>query len=94
MASSGSMEGDTESPSSGMSFDECRKEMNKVLHNGQALRKFHQMLLAQGVEKEDADTLCFGDKPLNAMRPTKFKTEITSKSKGTVAALTAVNIAT
>ena len=94
MASSGSMEGDTGSPPSGMSFEECREEMNKVLHNGQALRKFHAMLLAQGVKKEDADTLCLGDEPLKAMGPATFKTQITSKSKGTVVALKAVNIAT
>ena len=74
-----------------LSFEEGKREVSRVLHDGSALEKFHQMLMAQGVSPQDAKEMCYGQ---SVMKVSRHQTEFKAEVGGTVNAIKAVNVAT
>ena len=75
-----------------LSFEEGKREISRVLHDGSALEKFYQMLMAQGVSPPDAKDMCYGQS--SVMKVSRHQTEFKAGVGGTVTAIKAVNVAT
>ncbi|CAI8249417.1 MAG: Pyrimidine-nucleoside phosphorylase [Methanobacteriota archaeon] len=66
-------------------------KIKNVLENGDALKKFKNMIIAQGVEKTYADQIC--DNPEILIEKCKFKSQLFTKKSGFVASINAMSIA-
>ena len=80
-------------PQRSESLEAGKEEILRVLKNGQALKKFHAMLLAQGVHQEAASELAFGN-PDKVLKGADTRTEFKAREAGTIVAVKAVNVAT
>tara|TARA_X000000368_G_scaffold400608_1_gene372639 strand:+ start:803 stop:2110 length:1308 start_codon:yes stop_codon:yes gene_type:complete len=75
----------------GKSKEEGLIKIKNALENGDALKKFNEMIIAQGVEKTFADKLC--ENPHILIEKCKFKSQLFTNKSGFVASINAMNIA-
>ncbi|MED5272328.1 MAG: thymidine phosphorylase [Candidatus Thermoplasmatota archaeon] len=66
-------------------------KIKNVLENGDALKKFKNMIIAQGVEEKYAEQIC--NNPQILIEKCKFKSQLFTKKSGFVASINAMNIA-
>ena len=66
-------------------------KIKNVLENGDALKKFKNMIIAQGVEKTYAEQIC--NNPEILIEKCKFKSQLFTKKSGFVASINAMSIA-
>ena len=71
--------------------EHAKKSIEKVLKNGEALTKFKEMIISQGVEEKYANELCLNPKTL--IQKCKFKSKLFSKESGFVESIDAMEIA-
>lgn len=69
-------------------FEEGKRKIEEVLGNGKALEKFQQMLIAQGVNEENAAKVC--QSPLDILPVSSNKTVIYAKESGFVSGIDAL----
>lgn len=69
----------------------CQIIFREVLQNGKALRKFQEMIVFQGVEERDADTLC-NDDVWKILKRSPHKTTLSVSSSGSVENIDALTI--
>lgn len=72
-------------------LDEGKAEIMKVLQSGEALQKFCDMLVAQGVAKIDAEELCFNLDNNNVLKKAPFQTEIKVQSANAGGIITGID---
>ncbi|XP_043943805.1 thymidine phosphorylase [Protopterus annectens] len=75
------------------SFEKGRKIIQTVLDNGSALQKFQDMMKAQGVTPEHANTLCQTENYFKVFKPSKCKEELHTTQEGIVNEIYAMPIA-
>ncbi|XP_077984719.1 thymidine phosphorylase-like [Glandiceps talaboti] len=77
------------------SEEEGIAKINQVLHNGSAIKKFQNMIVAQGVKEDVAERLCDRDTgPWSELREAKHKTELKCNKTGSVGSINALELAT
>lgn len=69
----------------------AKKAIQNALENGDALKKFKDMIIFQGVEKKYADEICLNPRLL--IKDCKFKSKIYSKKSGYISLIDAMKIA-
>ena len=73
------------------SLDEGHQKIYLALHNGSAMRKFKEMIKAQGVDEVLAEKLCSsGVSPFEVLPLSGFKTEIKADVTGVVSGIDAL----
>ncbi|XP_024084297.1 uncharacterized protein LOC106663889 isoform X2 [Cimex lectularius] len=75
------------------SVKEGKEKIHEVLTNGEALKKFNQMMILQGVNKRVADEICYGD-ACKVIPTANHKTYFKAPETGWVKSINAKLIAT
>lgn len=66
------------------SLQEGQDKIRKVIHDGTALAKFRDMVVAQGVSRENADRLCnVTSDPMDVLPRANYTTHLTCRAAGT-----------
>ena len=73
------------------SEDKAKREIENKLNNGSALKKFKEMIIAQGVEEKFAEEVC--NEPEILIKSCKYKSELFLDESGYISSINAMEIA-